>query len=116
MTLTDVDCRPQVDYSIQVAGYFGTQRVVYEIPREALVDYFPKRPHLTDEQRYVLVKSNLDSIATVMQRKCEQQAWRESDRGKGAFSLLDFDARDLKLSDHQLVADEAARVAHEDAE
>jgi hypothetical protein len=116
MTLVDVDCRPQVDYSIQVAGYFGERRVVYEIPREALDDYFPKRPHLTDMERHTLAKSNLDSITAVMQKKCEQQVWRETNRSKGPFWLLDFNPRDLKLSDHQLAADEAARAADEDAE
>lgn len=116
MNLVDVDCQLQVDYTIQVAGYFGERRVVYEIPREALDDYFPKRPHLTDPERLTLVKSNLDAITAVMQKKCKQQAWREINRSKGPFWLLDFDARDLKLSDHQLVADEATRAAQEDAD
>jgi hypothetical protein len=52
MTLVDVDCRARVDYSIQVAGYFGGRRVVYEIPREALDDHFAERPHLTDMERH----------------------------------------------------------------
>jgi hypothetical protein len=115
MTLVDVDCRPQVEYSIQVAGYFGKQRVVYEIPREALDDYFPKRPHLTDKERHTLVKSNLGSITAVMQQKCEQQAWSETNRGRGTFWFLDFNARDLKLSDHQLVADEKAKAEAQDS-
>src|SRR4051794_15732104 len=114
MTLVDVDCRPQVNYSIQVAGNFGGRRVVYEIPREALDDHFPKWPHLTDKERHTLVKSNLDPITVVMRKKCEQQAWRETNRGRGPFWLLDFNARDLKLSDHQLVADEKARAAEEE--
>ena len=32
------------------------------LPREPLDDYFSKRPQLTDAERYILVKSNLDSI------------------------------------------------------
>ena len=96
-------------------GYFDKRRVVYEIPREPLDDYFPQRPHLTDAQRHTLVTSNLDSIAAVMQEKCERQAWRETNRGRGTFWLLDFNPRDLQLTDHQLVADEQARVEDEDA-
>jgi hypothetical protein len=111
MKLTGIDCRPEADYSIQVAGYFGDRRVVYEIRREPLDDYFPKRSHLTDTERHTLVKSNLDSITAVMQKACERQAWCEVNRGKGPFWLLDFNPRDLKLSDHQLAADEAARAA-----
>jgi hypothetical protein len=107
--LVDVKCnRTAAGTMIEVAGYFGSRRVVYEIPREALDDYFPGRPHLTDEQRFTLVKSNLEAIAAAMQDKCEWQAWCEVNRGRGPFWLLDFDARDLtrdlKLSDHQLVA------------
>jgi hypothetical protein len=116
MKLTDVEVsRPQIDHAIQVAGYFGTRRAVYEIPRESLDDYFPRRPHLTDTERHTLVKSNLKAIMTVMQQKCELEAWRETNRGRGTFWLLDFNPRDLQLSDHQLVADEQARVEGDDA-
>jgi len=70
MKLTDVEVsRPQIDHTIQVASYFGTRRVVYEIPREPLDDYFPRRPHLTDTERHTLVNSNLKGITTVMQQK-----------------------------------------------
>lgn len=107
MKLTDVEVngRP-TGHMIQVGGYYGKRRVVYEIPREPLDDYFRGRPHLTDSQRHTLVTSNIGSIAAAMQDKCERQAWREIDRGTGPFWLLDFDERDLKLTDHQLAADE----------
>jgi hypothetical protein len=117
MKLRDVEVSaPQIDHSIQVAAYFGKLRVVYEIPREPLDDYFPRRPHLTDVERRTLVTSNLESITAVMQQRCEQQAWRETNRGRGPFWMLDFKASDLKLSDHQLVADEAARAADDASE
>lgn len=110
MKLTDVEVnsKPQIDGSIQVGGYFGARRVVYEIPRITLDDYFPRRPHLSDEERRTLVTSNLDAIKAIMHRKCEQQAWNETDAPGGAFWLLDFDPRDLnqQLNDHQLVANE----------
>ena len=62
MELTDVEVnnRPQIDGSIQVGGYFGAGRVVYEIPRVPLDDYFPQRPDLSDAQRHTLVTSNLE--------------------------------------------------------
>jgi hypothetical protein len=109
MKLTDMEVAPPQLYGVKVGGHFGDRRVIYEMPREALDDYFRHRPHLTDAQRHTLVTSNLDSIAAAMQTKCEQQAWREINRGVGSFWLLDFDARDLKLSDHQLAADEKAQ-------
>ena len=116
MKLIDVEVSgPQIDHSFQVAGYFGKRRVVYEIPREPLDDYFPRRPHLTDMDRRMLVTSNLEAITTVMQQKCEQEAWRETNRGRGTFSLLNFDPRDLQLSDHQLVAHEQARAEGDDS-
>ncbi len=109
MKLTDVEVNERpIGSMIQVGGYYDKRRVVYEIPREPLDDYFRGRPHLTDAQRHTLVTSNIDSIAAAMQDKCERQAWSETDRGTGPFWLLDFDGRDLKLSDRQLVADEAA--------
>jgi len=108
MELTDVEVnnRPQIDGSIQVGGYFGARRVVYEIPRVPLDDYFPQRPDLSDAQHHTLVTSNLDAIKAIMQRKCEQQAWRETDAPGGSFWLLDFEPRDLRqqLSDHRLSA------------
>ena len=108
MKLTDVEVNGQSMGSIiQVGAYYNKRRVVYEIPREPLDDYFRGRPHLTDAQRHTLVTSNIESIAAVMQSKCEQQAWLETNRGVGLFWLLNFDARDLKLSDHQLGADES---------
>jgi hypothetical protein len=104
MKLTDVEVnsKPQIDGGIQVGGYFGARRVVYEIPRVPLDDYFPRRPHLNDAQRHTLVTSNLDAIKAIMQRKCEQQAWNETGAPGGSFWLLDFDPRDLnkQLSDH----------------
>ena len=109
MRLTDVEVDKQQLYSVKVGGYFGDRRVVYEIPREALDDYFHGRPHLTDTQRHTLVTSNLESISAVMQQKCEQQAWHSADRGVGQFWLLHFGAGDLKLNDHQLAADEKAQ-------
>jgi hypothetical protein len=109
MKLTDVEVnsKPQIYGSIQVGGYFGARRVVYEIPRVPLDDYFPRR-QLSDAQRHMLVTSNLDAIKAIVQRKCEQQAWNETDAPGGSFWLLDFDRGDLdqQLSDHQLVADE----------
>jgi hypothetical protein len=107
MPLTNIEVDgPQHDW-VRVGGYYGDRRVIYEIPREPLDDYFQHRPHLTDLQRHTLVTSNLEAVAAAMQRKCEQQAWREVNRGTGPFWLLDFDACDLSLSDHQLAADEA---------
>ena len=104
MKLADVEVNstPKIDGSILVGGYFGPRRVVYEIPRVLLDDYFPRRPHLNDAQRRTLVTSNLDSIKIIMQRKCEQQAWNETNTPGGSFWLLDFDPRDLdrQLSDY----------------
>jgi hypothetical protein len=102
--LVHVETRPYFDHKFPVAGYFGDRRVVYEIPSKALDDYFPGRPHLTNEQRFALVKSNVDAIAAAMQALCEQESWRRINRGAGWFWLLDFDAGGLKLSDHQLAA------------
>ena len=111
MKLTDNEVsRSQIDHAIQVAGYFGTRRVVYEIPREPLDDYFPRRPHLTDTERHTLVNSNLKAIAEM-----RAGGLAETNRGRGTFWLLDFNPRDLQLSDHQLVADEQARVEDDDA-
>lgn len=115
MKLTDVEMDKLQAHVVRVGGYFGKRRVIYEIPREPLDDYFRHRPRLSDLERYTLVASNLEAIKIVMQQKCEQEAWRETDRGLGPFWLLDFDPRDLKLSDHQLAADEKAR-AERDAE
>ena len=106
MILTDVKVndRPEIGGSIQVGGHFGARRVVYEIPRVPLDDYFPKWPRLSDAQRHTLVTSNLNAIKAIMQRKCELQAWRETRAPGGSFWLLEFDPRDLhqQLSDHQL--------------
>ncbi|MGJ5050352.1 hypothetical protein ACQR09_25080 [Bradyrhizobium oligotrophicum] len=113
MKLIDVEVDKPQSHVVRVGGYFGKRRVIYEIPREPLDDYFRDRPNLTDLKRHTLVTSNLETITAVMQQKCEQQQWRETDRGTGPFWLLDFDARDLKLSDHQLVAEEMARAEHE---
>lgn len=104
--LSHVEIRPHFDQKIPLAAYFGDRRVVYEIPSKALDDYFLGRPHLTDEQRFALVKSNVEPIAAAMQALCEREAWRRTNRGAGWFWLLDFDAGDLKLSDHQLSVEE----------
>ncbi|MGY3448344.1 hypothetical protein [Bradyrhizobium sp. USDA 4353] len=113
MKLIDVEVDKPQSNLVKVGGYFGKRRVIYEIPREPLDDYFRHRPHLTDLERHTLVTSNLEAITVVMQQKCEQQEWVETDRGTGPFWLLNFDARDLKLSDHQLVADELAKAKHD---
>ena len=106
--LIHVETRPDFDRKIPVAGYFGDRRVVYEIPCKALDDYFPDRPHLTDRQRFALVKSNVDAIAAAMQALCEREAWRRINRGAGWFWLLDFDVCDLKLSDQHLALEETS--------
>ncbi|MCP3477689.1 hypothetical protein NLM33_46980 (plasmid) [Bradyrhizobium sp. CCGUVB1N3] len=46
--LTDIAVDKPQGYRVVVGGYFGDRRVIYEIPREPLDDYFPHRPHLTD--------------------------------------------------------------------
>jgi len=106
MKLTDVEVndRPEIDGSIRVGGHFGARRVVYQIPRVPLDDYFPKWPHLSDAQRHTLVTSNLNAIKGIMQRQCELQAWREIRAPGGSFWLLEFEPRDLhrQLSDYQL--------------
>jgi hypothetical protein len=48
MKLTNlvVQQEPEVDDAVLVKGDFGPHRVVVSIPRVALDDYFPNRPHL----------------------------------------------------------------------
>jgi hypothetical protein len=104
--LSHVEIRPNFHRKTPIAAYFGDRRVVYEIPGEALDDYFLGRPHLTDEQRLALLRSNVEAIAAVMQTLCEREAWRRTNRGEGWFWLLDFDPGDLKLGDHKLSVEE----------
>jgi hypothetical protein len=94
--LTGVEVDKPQHYWVKVGGNFGGRRVVYEIPREPLDDYFSHRQNMTDLERHTLVTNNVAAITLVMQRKCEQQAWSEVNRGVGSFWLLDFDPRDVE--------------------
>ena len=102
---------PEVDNAVLVKGDFGSHRVVASIPRVALDDYFPNRPHLTSAQRHALVESNRDAIASILQRKCERGEWHDEDRFGSTVKRVDIDKADLivpRLTDARLTMEEQA--------
>ena len=114
MSLTNVTVAEQAELygAICVKADYNGERVFAVIPREALDDYFPRRPHLTDAQRRAIVDSNKDAIAATMLRKCEQGALRPVSRWGSTIKQIDFSRDDLfggaRLSDHRLVIEESA--------
>jgi len=63
-----------VDDAITIKADYGKERVVTEIPREFLDDYFRQRS-LTNEQRRKLVESNIEALATTITQKYDQGIW-----------------------------------------
>jgi hypothetical protein len=113
MNLTNlvIQQEPEVDDAVLVKGDFGPYRIVASIPRVALDDYFPHRPHLTSAQRYALVESNHRAIASVLQRKCVRGDWHDENRFGSTVKRVDIDKADStvpRLTDARLTMEEQA--------
>jgi hypothetical protein len=79
LTNLEVSPAPRSFGSVLVAGYYGEQRVIAEIDRVDLDDYFEKGyPHLDDAQRRILVDGNKEIIGGLMQKKCEAGEWKDA--------------------------------------
>jgi hypothetical protein len=111
LTNLTVQIEPEVDDAVLVKADFGAHRVIASIPRVALDDYFPHRPHLTSVQRYALAESNRDAIASILQRKCEHGEWHDENRFGSTVKRVDIDKADLmvpRLTDARLTMEEKA--------
>jgi hypothetical protein len=111
LTNLNVQKEPEVDDAVLVKADFGADRVIASIPRVALDDYFPHRPHLTSVQRCALVESNRDAIASILQRKCERGEWHDENRFGSTVKRVDIDKADLtvpRLTDARLTMEEKA--------
>jgi hypothetical protein len=114
MPLTNFSVQPfpEVDDCVVLKADDGKERVVAEIPRRFLDDYFPHRS-LTSEKRRTLVLGNLDAIGSTMSRKYEAGEWRPEPRYGSTIRRIDFSMADLQggpqLSDASLIVEEGAR-------
>lgn len=113
MNLTNlvVQRKPEIDDAVLVKADFGGERVIASIPRIALDDYFPHRPHLTEAQRHALVESNCEAIANVIQRKCERGEWHDEGCFGSNVKRIEIEKADLitpRLTDARLNIEETA--------
>src|ERR1039458_1327661 len=101
----------EVDDAITIKADDGKERVVTEIPRVFLDDYFSQRS-LTNEQRRKLVESNIEAIATTITQKYEQGIWEAEHRFGSTIRRVDLTISDLRagprLTDICLVVEERA--------
>jgi hypothetical protein len=120
LKLTDfeVAAAPEVDYAIMVKGNYGQQRVIAEIARIDLDDYFEDRqPNLTDADRQTLVEDNAEIIAGHMQRKCETGEWKDENRFSSTVKRVEINLQDLRkgprLTDEKLATRKAASASEQ---
>jgi len=103
--------RAEVDDAIAIKADDGKERIVAEIPRMLLDDYFHQRS-LTGEQRQKLVESNIEAIATTITQKYEQGMWETENRFGSTVRRVVITMSDLRagprLTDISLVVEERA--------
>jgi hypothetical protein len=112
LTSFEVAPSPEIDHAITIKADDGDKRVVAQIPRHVLDDYFPHRS-LTDDQRLALVESNIDAFKAIISRKYEAGEWRDEPRfGSTIRRVDDIDMADIRsaprLTDARLVMEEGA--------
>jgi hypothetical protein len=101
----------EVDDAITIKADDGKERIVAEIRRMLLDDYFHQRS-LAGEQRRKLVVSNIEAIATIITQKYDQGMWEAEHRfgstvRRVIITMSDFRAGP-RLTDISLVVEERA--------
>lgn len=98
-----------------VKADYGGQRVIAEIQRVDLDDYFERSwPHLTGADRRTLVEGNSDIIGGYhTQRRCEAGEWRDEVRPGGTtVKRVEIKRADLfggpRMTDARLVIQKSA--------
>jgi hypothetical protein len=97
MDITNFDCRSQIDGAVLIAADYGRTRVLAEIRRVDLDDYFERScPHMTDTQRVAVVRANEAAIGALIAKKCAMGVWTDEQHIGAKVKRVPISKVDLK--------------------
>lgn len=102
-----VSPKPEIDGSVVVAADYGKQRVICQVRRVDLDDYFQSTwPDLDDTDRRMLVEGNEGIFIAHVQKKCDAGDWRDEGRFGSTVKRVEISLNELRggprLSDARL--------------
>lgn len=108
----EVSPKPVGFGSVDVAANYGKQRIVCQVRRVDLDDYFENSwPNLDDIDRRMLVEGNEAIFVGHLQKKCDAGDWKDEGHFGSTVKRVEIGLNDLRggprLSDARLMAKSA---------
>jgi len=97
VTLTNLAVKPTIDVDnfVVVKADIGSERVVADVSREAINDYF-NQYILDDEERIGLVESNIEALSMIIQEKYGRREIHSGYLGGSAVTCIIVELSDMR--------------------